>query len=107
MCVTSIIITDVPPFTIVRNSSIHDKSVIKLLMLRILVLFTLSGEVASNLQPAGVTGVSVVLLGMVLLLSIFMSKLVKPMECAHYINLALLEVINLILELHVYLAVMT
>ena len=73
-----------------------------LLMLRILVLFTLSGEVASNLQPttpAGVTGVSVVLLGMVLVLSVYTSKLVKALECAHYINLTLLEFINLILEL--------
>lgn len=64
----------------------------KVVDVSILVLFTLSGEVASNLQPttpAGMTGVSVVLLGMVLLLSIYTSRLVKALECAHYINLAL------------------
>ena len=72
-----------------------------LLLLRILVLFILSGD-DTNLQPttsAGVTGMSVMLVGMVLLLGIYRSKLVKALECAHYINLALLEFITLILEL--------
>ena len=59
----------------------------------------LSTKVASNLQPTTPAGVTVILLPMVLLLSIYMSKLVKALECAHYINLALLEFINLILEL--------
>ena len=73
-----------------------------LLVLRIVVLVTLSGDVASASQTttsSAVIAMSCALLFMVLLLHIYTSKLVRALECAHYINLATLEFIGLVLQL--------
>ena len=71
-----------------------------LLILRIVILLA----AADSIGPSSYTYIiivvtSLVLLGMVLTLGIYEEKSTRVLECAHYINLALLEFLTLILGL--------
>ena len=75
-----------------------------LLGLRILIMFSnrASQSDSNGIQattPAAVTAISCVLLIILLLCSVYTSKLVIALEFAHYINLAMLEFVSLILLL--------
>ena len=74
-----------------------------LLILRTVIFFTAALTLATGssavLNSATVVLVSVVLLGMILTMGVYTEKRLRGLECIHYVNLALLEFVNLILEL--------
>ena len=74
-----------------------------LLILRTFIFFTVAVSLATRSPPvlnsAVVIVASTILLGMILTVGVYNQKKIRALECIHYINLASLEFINLILDL--------
>ena len=74
-----------------------------LLILRTFIFFTVAVSLATRsplvLNSAVVIVMSIILLGMILTVGVYNQKKIRALECIHYVNLASLEFINLILDL--------